>query len=377
MRVQDPSVPIGRDESDPTSIVLDDPAVSANCVRLKRRDDATYDLVDEGSTNAVRVNGRRVRGSRELDSNDVIRLGDSLLVFDRDEAARMHSSAARADNELLRGLAMYESTAKAILFVETSFFDPEVVCAAIRAHGFNEMRLMADWIASAWDVEAVRIDATDGGVLDTVRDSSPDVAVVIERLDAADPAILPALVAAIEERVSSGFSPGRVAFTYGEAGARSLVASLLETVVGAHFEVPPLSERRADILPAIAGCLEAELDLEDLQMPAICAEKLLCYGWPGGVGELRRVAKRVARRYQASGAIDRLALPAEIRAVSIEPDVSSDTTITPESFEEVFVEYGGNLREIAKHYGYARTYLYRLLRQKGIDIAALREKHGF
>lgn len=373
-RVDDPSVPIGRDDSNPSAIVLDDPAVSGDSVRLKRMASAAYELVDAGSTNAVRVGGRRVRANTELADNDVIRLGDSLLVIERHDVARGRSNATAEDDPLLEALCMYASTARAILQVEQRFFESESLCVAVRADGFTEMRLMADWLGEAWGLETRRIDATDASAIDATVTTPPDAALVIERLDAAPSSTLPALVNAIEERVL-GDRPGRLAFTYSNAEPRSLVDGLLQTVVDTKFAVPPLTERRSDILPAIRKQVAERAGIAQVELPAICAEKLLCYGWPGGVGELRRVARRLARRLESEGSIDRLALPAEIRAVEVEPDSSQQNDITPESFEEIFLEFRGNLREVAEHYGYARTYLYRLLRQKGIDVSALRRKH--
>ena len=63
-------------------LVLDDPNVSRRHAELRREDDgwAVHDL---GSTNGIKLNGRRSRGGR-LNSGDEITLGVSRLTFEQE-----------------------------------------------------------------------------------------------------------------------------------------------------------------------------------------------------------------------------------------------------------------------------------------------------
>jgi len=71
------SVTIGR--SSECEIVLSHDAVSRRHARLERRDDDWY-LVDCGSVNGVRVNGRRVQEAR-LEPGDVVEIRPFMLYY--------------------------------------------------------------------------------------------------------------------------------------------------------------------------------------------------------------------------------------------------------------------------------------------------------
>ncbi len=63
------------------TIVLADPAVSRKHAGI-RREGGFYELADLGSTNGIYVNGHRV-AKKILDEGDVIRVGNSELIFRR------------------------------------------------------------------------------------------------------------------------------------------------------------------------------------------------------------------------------------------------------------------------------------------------------
>jgi pSer/pThr/pTyr-binding forkhead associated (FHA) protein len=69
---------VGRDED--VAIRVDEPLVSRRHARLEKRGDG-WVVVDLGSTNFTRVNGRRVRRAHELEHGDELTLGRAKLVF--------------------------------------------------------------------------------------------------------------------------------------------------------------------------------------------------------------------------------------------------------------------------------------------------------
>ena len=154
-----------------------------------------------------------------------------------------------------------------------------------------------------------------------------------------------------------------------------LISRITELATDVVLEVPPLIGRRADILQAIQHhVVDLGSDPNDLLIPPDSAEKLLCYGWPGGVGELKRAARRTHKELLEEGKVTRFALPAEIRAVPVSPDVERPRWFDEEMFVAAFEEHDGTMKEIAAHFGYVRTDLYRELRQRDIDVSAIREK---
>ena len=147
--LSDPFVRLDRHRHAQPTIQLDDSAVSTGTVHLELEEDGCYCIVDEGSRNGIRINGVHVDEAR-LEPQDVIRVGDSLLVIDRTDPTR-RGSRRRADDNLLASLCMFESTARFVFESETNFFDDAHESIAIVADGFTESRQIAAWLALRWE----------------------------------------------------------------------------------------------------------------------------------------------------------------------------------------------------------------------------------
>jgi DNA-binding NtrC family response regulator len=81
-----------------------------------------------------------------------------------------------------------------------------------------------------------------------------------------------------------------------------------------HLTIPPLRERREDIIPLLAHYLGLFFDRERIQAPEIAADArqlLERYDWPGNVRELRNVAERLC--YRGVPVVTPAVLPEEIR----------------------------------------------------------------
>ncbi len=65
---------------------LEDPAVSTRHLRIRCDDGKRFTLIDQGTPNGTRINGRQDQQC-VLDHNDVIHLGDTTLVFKQVAAA--------------------------------------------------------------------------------------------------------------------------------------------------------------------------------------------------------------------------------------------------------------------------------------------------
>lgn len=63
-------------------IVLEDSGVSRRHAELRPRSAASWTIEDLGSTNGLRVNGKRVSGAHELHSGDSIGVGSTEMVFE-------------------------------------------------------------------------------------------------------------------------------------------------------------------------------------------------------------------------------------------------------------------------------------------------------
>ncbi len=78
-------ITVGR--SSQNTIVIDDPKVSRVHCQFIRFNDGSYRLADFGSLNGTYVNGQKVSGEMQLNSYDVVRIGNTTLpwrdYFDR------------------------------------------------------------------------------------------------------------------------------------------------------------------------------------------------------------------------------------------------------------------------------------------------------
>lgn len=78
-RIKDGDV-VGRQDTNPVSMVLDDPKISNPHAKFTVEDDQ-FVIWDFGSRNGTYVNGERIRAATPLKENDVIKMGDTIVVL--------------------------------------------------------------------------------------------------------------------------------------------------------------------------------------------------------------------------------------------------------------------------------------------------------
>ncbi|MGQ0685481.1 sigma-54-dependent transcriptional regulator [Bradyrhizobium sp.] len=156
----------------------------------------------------------------------------------------------------------------------------------------------------------------------------------------------------------------------------------------ASIDVPPLRERKSDVLPLAEYFLDLVAKMTGLRAPALApetAELLQIYSWPGNVRELRNVIERSV--ILANGRViapDHL--PKEILArgyvTPTHKEEVSDAVVELTIAEmerrhiiNVVRRCGNNKTQAAKHLGISRLTLRTKLRQFGLD-ALLGEEEG-
>lgn len=146
------------------------------------------------------------------------------------------------------------------------------------------------------------------------------------------------------------------------------------------IRVPPLRERREDIVPLALHFLELaakELNTPRPEVPKSVAHHLETYAWPGNIRELQHVMERAAI----------LAGPGPIRAamLSISPDSDESVALTPASsgtsaarglsasggdeaatIHQTLDRHAGNIQRAARALGLSRQALYRRMEKHGI-----------
>ncbi|MGB8931287.1 MAG: sigma-54 dependent transcriptional regulator [Anaeromyxobacteraceae bacterium] len=138
------------------------------------------------------------------------------------------------------------------------------------------------------------------------------------------------------------------------------------------LRVPPLRERRADILPLARALMAAEKRPPAGLSPA-AEQALLAYGWPGNVRELGNAVKH-GSALSRGGAILPEQLPEEVTgALSAIPGDAPLLTLAEVERDHalrVLARVGGSQQEAARILGVGRTTLWRKLKSWGIAAEA-------
>jgi DNA-binding NtrC family response regulator len=124
------------------------------------------------------------------------------------------------------------------------------------------------------------------------------------------------------------------------------------------LRVPPLAERRDDILPLAEAFLQGRAALTDAARDA-----LLAHAWPGNVRELKNVMERAAL-LAGSGGIDATAL-------SLPASAPTGRTLDEPSREAVvaaLAQARGVVSRAAAALGLSRQALYRRMERYGLDL---------
>ena len=111
---------------------------------------------------------------------------------------------------------------------------------------------------------------------------------------------------------TSGSSPPRTASLAGLVERQLFRPDLFYRLSGVDVHVPPLRERREDILELAGYFLDRHRTARSLRLSAAATDALKAYGWPGNVRELERLMER-AVALAASDVIELDDLPARVR----------------------------------------------------------------
>jgi transcriptional regulator with GAF, ATPase, and Fis domain len=411
----DAPVVVGREAGVGVDLVLPDPQISRRHARI-HRDPATDEHVveDAGSRNGVRVDGAPSERA-VLRHGAVIRVGATLLVYTDHEVPPGVQLAGPATSSLLghsvamqrlRGeVQLVAPHAVSVLVLGATGVGKERVaeeihrrsgregafvpvnCAAIPEE-LAESELFGH-VAGAFTGAAVRSDglfgAAEGGTL--FLDEIGELAMPLQ-------AKLLRALATGEVRPVGATSPRRVDVRIVAATLRDLHAAvaagafrddLLARLGGWIVRVPPLVERREDILELAQAWLEAR-GLE-ARLSANAAEALLLHDWPHNVRQVEQVVQQAALRASGAPVIRSEHLPpgmpvaaADTGERAIDGGVPLALLVDrrgPPSRDDlatVLEHFGGVVADVATFFGKDRKQVYRWMRRHGIDVADARDE---
>jgi len=161
-------------------------------------------------------------------------------------------------------------------------------------------------------------------------------------------------------------------------GERKFRQDLYYRISALELRVPPLRERREDIL-AIATMIVDELARDLGQAPAPigddAAAALQRYAWPGNIRELRNVLERALLRTHG-GVLDARAIDFPSTGV-VESGTGTRRSGTLDDVERDYIEQvlreeNGLIERVAARLGVSRSAVYYKARKHGIDVSKTR-----
>jgi DNA-binding NtrC family response regulator len=386
---------------------FDDPAMSPRHaeVRLQGGQAVVHDL---GSGSGVRVNGAPVRETHALAEGDVLRLGNTMLMYTSRERAPTVEERIALEPELTGTTPSIEAVRRSVEAVaphprsvvisgETGT-GKEIVAhlihkrsgrtgplVAVNCGGFTEGLLASELFGhvrgaftGAIAEQQGLFRAAHGGTL--FLDEAGDIPLALQ------PTLLRVLETwhvrpvgsprdvPVDVRVIAASNRELVALVRQGLFRADLYARLAQWII----RIPPLRDRREDI-PALSRALLAQLDASGRSLTPDLEEALLVHPWPLNVRGLSNVLCIAAIATPAGHPLE---LGPEVQTAL--EDNRTERTVLPVDappveldracLEQLLQQFGGRVAEMARHVGVSRPRLYRLLWSAGLDPAQFRHR---
>jgi transcriptional regulator of acetoin/glycerol metabolism len=161
-------------------------------------------------------------------------------------------------------------------------------------------------------------------------------------------------------------------------------ADLLARLEGLQVRLPPLRERREDIVPLFLTCARAKVHGPGPQLTPELVMSLLLYDWPGNARELKQLADRAAVLHQAAPrwGLNEVELPApDSRRGSFappgpEPRAANGAPKKRAARHELalaLTTHHGVVVQAARSLGVSKQTLYKLIDEYAIDVSSYRD----
>jgi DNA-binding NtrC family response regulator len=362
---------------------------------------------DLGSTAGTRVNGEPVREPRSLIEGDVLRLGDTVLVFtnrewtgptteQRPPLAPELTGTTPSIEAVRRSVEAVAPHPRTVVIAGETGTGKEIVArlihrrsgrtgpfVAVNCGGFTEGLLASELFGhvrgaftGAISEQQGLFRAAHGGTLfldeagDIPLSLQPTLLRVLESWHVrpvGSPREVP-----VDVRVVAASNREIVSLVRKGLFRADLYARLSQWII----RIPPLRERREDI-PALTRALLAEFGAAGRTLTPDLEEALLVHPWPLNVRGLANVLGIAAIATPAGHPLE---IGPEIREALADnrtegeplPVEAAPLELDQACLEGLLRQFGGRVAEVARHVGVSRPKLYRLLWAAGIDPAQFR-----
>ncbi|MCC6810960.1 MAG: sigma 54-interacting transcriptional regulator [Deltaproteobacteria bacterium] len=385
---------IGREPAGKNDWPIDDEKMSRMHARIDRKGGALT-VEDLGSTNGVFVNGVK-EASATLELGDVLRLGDSVFVYDLDvpgdvpvpveivaRSAAMRQVIKKADR-----VARFDA---AVMLLGASGTGKEVLARFIHERSGRKGRFIAINCAALPSelVEATLFGHVKGAFTGADKDSPGLFAeadkgtLFLDEVGELPLALQPKLLRVLEtgEHMAVGgrksersdvriLSATNVALKAASEAGR-FRPDLYARLFGYPIELPLLCERRLDVLPLFNACVR------ERALGADFVEALLCYDYPLNVRELKALAQRVLIGAEGDRPLTRkdfeAALALESPGAAPKSDARSRTRAPSKAdLVALLQSTSGNVEAVAAQLQCHRPQVYRWLKRYQLDPDAYR-----
>lgn len=399
---------IGRDVSDGEGICLaTDERASRQHARIEARPPSadaperrTIQIVDLESKNGTFVNGVRITAVN-LSDGDIVRTGNSFLMMRYEQARRVDADAepifgvSPSMRELRSRLVQVAREPQTVLLYGETGVGKEVAAQALHNASNRSGPLVAvNCAAIPGELAESQLFGHVAGAFSGSRSAYSGFFRAAEKgtlfLDEVGELTLPLqakLLRAIEERVVvpvGATRPIQLDVRLVAATNRDLRASVCDgmfradlyaRLCGAVLSLPPLRNRREDILPLLSRLLPCD---PVPRLSARLVEALLLHNWPFNVRELVQMAGALKIHLPERSILD-LPLIAERLEFSqtaatgriplnqsTSESGTSDNLLTSHALKRLYQENDGNISHLSRLVGRSRRQVRRLLNRYGI-----------
>ena len=392
---------VGRTAPDAeASLPLADPAVSRRHVELIPGADGVR-VVDLGSSNGIWVDARPVRDVVARDGA-VVRLGETVLLLvrgdrvDEDDALGLYgrTPAMAQVRALLRRVA--PSRLPVLIEGETGT-GKELVAQALHAHSLRSGRLVPINCAALSPalVESTLFGHRRGAFTSATSDqdgafqAAQRGTLLLDEIGDLPLDLQPKLLRALENGEVLPVGASQTLLLDVRLLAATLVplegavargrfrGDLLGRLLGVQVRLPPLRERRDDVMLLLGHFLPPPL--RTVPATADFVEALLVHPWPRNVRELRQLAHRISVLHPAAPRLDvtmlepAMAAPVTDRTDTAPlpaPDVVAAGPPAREELVQLLARHDGNVADVARSVGRSRKQVYRWMAAHGVPRGA-------
>ncbi len=354
----------------------------------------SVELVDCDSRNGSFVNGHRVRRA-VLDDGDIIRTGETLWLYTTEQPMQQvleqtRLSARSGLSVLLRGETGTGKEVLARQIHDRSGRDGRFV--ALNCASLPRDLILAELFGHAKGAFSGALHRRSGMFLAAQRGT-----LLLDEIGDCALDVQAALLRALQERAIRPLGEEHevavdlqvIAATHCDLEAaieaRAFRADLYARLAQSVIRLPPLRERRAEILPLLQG-FAREHECEASVSPD-AAEALLLWDYPFNIRELQNLARLFATSHAPRGRLDlrylRQAHPELARGLELRRNTQLEAAAAPactavpqwqrrQQLKALLQQHQGNVSRVAEVLGKPRAQIYRWLRVHGLSVEAFR-----